>query len=133
MNRLERNGAAGHEVILNEIENLVDGLTRNVIQGHRSGIDNLLNQCSRNLERLRNGTIDVINFSRVERKIINLQQTLADDRDSFVDNSSAASGEQCVLQRATGKKIHPNTYIISSKLMEYKAFDKNLRSFKMKN
>ena len=35
MNRLERNGAAGHEVILNEIENLVDGLTRNVIVSSR--------------------------------------------------------------------------------------------------
>ena len=119
MNRLERAGAAGHEDILNEIENLVDGLTRNVIQGHRTGIHNLLNQCFRNLERLRNSTVNVTNFSRVERKIINLQETLTDDRARTLDNSSNVSEEQCVLQRSTNGNRGPGRYQINRSMVEH--------------
>lgn len=67
MDRLGRAGAAGHEEILTDIELLVDGLHRSFPEEFQQRLENLVNQASLNLERLRNGYVRGEHFNRVEK------------------------------------------------------------------
>lgn len=126
MDRLRRAGAAGHEEVLTEIEHLVDGLHRSFPEEFQQRLENLVNQASLNLERLRNGYVESEHFDRVEQKLNNLKIRLFELRQQQQQQQRQhlppeAENENNItnLQRISNGKRGPSRYAINKECLEH--------------
>ena len=122
MDRLTRAGALGHEEVLTEIERLVDGLDRSFPEEFQQNqrLENVLNQVTLNLDRLRNGYVRSEHFDRVESKHNALKTRFLELQQQHAEVEIENNGG-CItnLERISNGKRGPSRYGINKERLEH--------------